>query len=164
MELIRIDIFITQVIGFLLVLWVLKRYAWKPVLAFLEARRARIAGEVAAAGKLREEAQKLKAQYEEELKGIEARARQRIQEAMAEGEKAANEIRAASHREAQAITARAKADLELEYKKARVELREDMVTLALGATERLLSEKMDQEHHRKLLERFLSELSAREKA
>jgi F-type H+-transporting ATPase subunit b len=164
MQLIDLKILVTQVIGFLIVLWVLKRYAWKPVLALLEERRARIANDVASAEKLRQEAERIKAEYEQQLKGIEVQARQRIQSAVAEGQKVAEEIRDNAHREARVITEKAKADLELEYKKARAQLREEIVGMSLGAAERLLQERMDAPEHRKLVDRFLDELQAREKA
>ena len=61
MELVRIDIIVTQIIGFLIVLWVLKRYAWGPVLGMLEERRARIAKNVSDAENLRQDAERLKA-------------------------------------------------------------------------------------------------------
>ena len=163
-QLIDPKILVTQIIGFLIVLWVLKRYAWKPVLGLLEERRARIANDVASAEKLRHEAERIRAEYEEQLKGIEAQARQRIQAAVAEGQKVAEEIRANAHREARVITEKAKADLEMEYKKARAELREEMVTMSLSAAERLLQERMDAPEHHKLVERFLDELQAKEKA
>ena len=41
-QLIDPKVLVTQIIGFLIVLWVLKRYAWKPVLGLLEERRARL--------------------------------------------------------------------------------------------------------------------------
>ena len=154
----RFDILITQIIGFLIVLWVLRRFAWGPFLGMLEERRARIAAEVSASEQLRREAEALKAEYENQIKTIEAQARQRLQEAVAEGQKVAEEVRAAAHREAHAITEKAKAKLELEYKKARVDLRTEMVTLALGAAERLLAEKLDDENHRRAVDRFLTEL------
>jgi F-type H+-transporting ATPase subunit b len=158
----RLDILITQMIGFLIVFWILKRYAWGPVLGMLEERRARIANEVSASEKLRREAEELKADYEKQLKGIEAQARQRIQEAVSEGQKVAEEIRATAHREADAITRKAKASVEMEYKKARVELRSEIVDAALGAAEQLLRETLDTEKHRKIVDRFLSELQAEE--
>ena len=158
----RFDILITQIIGFLIVLWVLRRFAWGPFLGMLEERRARIAAEVSASEQLRREAEALKAEYENQIKTIEAQARQRLQEAVAEGQKVAEEVRAAAHREAHAITEKAKANLELEYKKARVDLRTEMVTLALGAAERLLAEKLDDENHRRAVDRFLTELQGQE--
>lgn len=164
MELIRLDIVITQIIGFLIVLWVLKRYAWGPVLGMLEERRNRIAREVEDAETLRQDAERLKAEYEQQLQTIESQARQRIQEAAGEGKKLAEEIRQAALEEARRITEKAKADLDREYGKARVELRGDIVNLALGAAERLLQESVDTEEHRRLVDRFLADLEAREKA
>lgn len=58
----RFDVLVTQIIGFLIVLWVLRRYAWGPVLGMLEDRRVRIANEVANAERLRQEAMALKAE------------------------------------------------------------------------------------------------------
>ena len=46
----------TQILGFLILLWIMRKYAWGPVLAGLEARRAKIAGEFAAAEKAKAEA------------------------------------------------------------------------------------------------------------
>lgn len=163
-ELIRFDILVTQIIGFLIVLWVLRRYAWGPVMGMLEERRARIANDVATAEKLKAEAEKLRLEYEEQLKTIEAQARQRIQEAVAEGQKVADEIRATAHEEARATVAKATADLELEYKKARASLRGDMVTMALGAAEHLMQERLDGDTHKNLVDRFLTDLQTQEKA
>ncbi len=161
-SLVNLPVLVTQIIGFLIVLWVLKRYAWRPVLGMLEERRAKIASEVASAHQLREQAEKLKAEYEEQLKQIEAQARQRLQAAVAEGQQVADEIKASAHAEARNITEKAKADLALEVKKARAELRSEIVALALGAAERLLQEKLDGDEHRRLVDRFLSDLQNQE--
>jgi F-type H+-transporting ATPase subunit b len=156
----RIDVLVTQIIGFLIVLWVLRRYAWGPVLGMLEQRRARIADEVATSERLRREAEGLKAEYEAQLRTIEAQARDRIQKAVAEGQKVAEEIRANAQNEARAIAEKGRASLELDVKKARVELREEIVAMALGAAERLLRERLDAREHGKIVERFLDELEA----
>ncbi len=163
-NLVDIPVLLTQIVGFLIVLWVLKRYAWKPILGILEERRTRIETEITDAARLRDEAERLKAEYEEQLRSIEAQARQRIQEAVAEGQKVAEDIRASARDEARKITEKAKADLEMEYKKARSQLREEMVTLALGAAERLLQEQMDDKEHRRLVDKFLTELQQTETA
>ena len=156
----RLDVLITQIVGFLIVLWILKRYAWKPVLGMLEARRQRIADEIAASERLRKEAEALKAEFENQLRTIENQARQRIQEAVAEGQKVAEEIRATAQREARQTAERAQANIDMELKKARVEFRNEMVTLALGAAEKLLQERLDPKEHGRQVERFLDDLEA----
>jgi F-type H+-transporting ATPase subunit b len=155
---IRFDVLVTQMIGFIIVLFVLRRYAWKPVLGMLEARRQRIASDVASAEAARREADALKAEFEAQLRGIENQARQRIQEAVLEGQKVAEEIRANAQAEARSITEKARHNLELEVKKARVALRGEIVGMALGAAERVLEEKLDPAEHGRVVERFLNRL------
>jgi F-type H+-transporting ATPase subunit b len=156
----RFDVLVTQIIGFLIVLWVLRRYAWGPVLGMLEERRLRIANEVAGAERLRQEAMALKAEYESQLRTIEVQARERIQKAVIEGQKVADEIRAKAQAEARVAADKTRANLELDFKKARVELREEIIGLALGAAERLLQERLDAKEHGQVVERFLRELEA----
>src|SRR5438067_493977 len=93
MSLIDIRLVLTQIVGFLILLWALRKWAWGPVLGMLEQRRQAIAGQFADAERLQAEADQAKARWEQELRGIEAQARQRIQEAMAEGQKLAGEIK-----------------------------------------------------------------------
>ncbi len=161
-EIIRPDLLITQILGFLIVLWVLKRFAWGPVLAMLESRRRKIASDVDAAKHLRTEAETLRAQYEEQIRAIEAESRQRIQEAVQEGQKIAEEIKATAQADAQRISEKAKADLELEVNKAKATLRSDMVRLSLDAAGRLIGGSLDDEHHRKLVDGFLDDLQKQE--
>lgn len=158
MEIIDFSILITQILGFLIVLWVLRKVAWGPVLGKLEERRQKIAGDVASAETLRREAEELKAKYESELREIEAQARERIQLAVSEGQKVAEEIRAEARGEADRLRAKVQADIQSEYDKARAALKEDVVKLALGAAERLVSAEMDENRQRKLVEDFLSEV------
>ena len=58
-------ILVTQIIGFMIVLWVLRRTAWGPILEKIEERRAKIADDVASADRLRKESEALKQKYEE---------------------------------------------------------------------------------------------------
>jgi F-type H+-transporting ATPase subunit b len=150
-------ILVTQVIGFLIVLAVLRKFAWGPILGILEERRARVANEIHSAEQLRKQADALKLQYENELKTIEAQARERIQQAIAEGQKVSEEKIAAAREDAQRIREKANADIQIEYDKARATLHDDIVRLSLGISERLMHEQMDSERNRKLVDRFLTE-------
>src|SRR6267142_6889805 len=91
----------TQILGFLLLLWGLRKWAWGPVLGLLEARRQKIAGAFDEAERRKAEALELKAKYEQDLRGIEAQARQRIQQAVTEAQKVAAEIKSQAQSDAQ---------------------------------------------------------------
>ena len=153
-----VKVLLTQIVGFLIVLWVLRKVAWGPVLEMLEKRRQKIANDVASADQLRKEAQELKAKYEEEIRTIEAQSRERIQLAVAEGQKVAEEIRAEARNEADRLRKKVQADIQGEYKKARASLKEDVVKLALGAAEHLVTQQMDADRQRKLVEEFLADV------
>lgn len=151
---------LTQIFGFLLMLWILRKYAWGPVLGMLEKRREAIAGEFRDADRRKAEADQLKARYEQELRGIEAQARLRLQEAMAEGQRVAAEIKTQAGKDAQARLAQAEDDIAREREKAKELLKEQTISLALRGAEKILREKLDDPHQRKLVGEFIDEVGA----
>ena len=150
----------TQILGFLLLLWGLRKWAWGPVLGMLEARRQKIAGEFAEAERRKGEALELKARYEQDLRGIEAQARQRIQQAVAEGQKVAAEIKSQAQADAQQRVARAEDEIAREREKAKEMLNERIISLAVRSAEKILRQKLDEPAQRKLAGEFINELGA----
>jgi F-type H+-transporting ATPase subunit b len=157
---IEISQVLTHLVGFLIALFILKKYAWGPVLQMLDDRRQKIADEFADIETQKQQTEALLREYEERLRKIEDEARARINEAVTEGQKVAAEIKANAQEDAKRITLRAKSELERDVDRARAQLKEDMVTMTLGATERLLHEKFDETANRKLIERFLTEVES----
>lgn len=151
---------ITQILGFLLLVWILRQFAWGPLLGLLEARRQKIAGEFQEADRRKAEAAELKARYEMELKGIEAQARQRLMEAVAEGQRVAGEIKTHAQAEAQRRLERANDDIARENEKAKEILKERMIALALRAAEKILRQKLDDAAQRQLAAEFVDEVGA----
>jgi F-type H+-transporting ATPase subunit b len=150
----------TQILGFLILMWAMRRFAWTPLLGMLEARRQKIAGEFAEADRLKGEAQQLKARYDEELRTIEAQARQRIQEAMAEGQKLSGEIRAQAQAEAAQRLERAADEVEREREKAKEILKEQIIRLSMRSAEKILRTQLDEATQRKLVAEFVDEVGA----
>ena len=147
---------LTQIVGFLIVLWVLKRFAWKPILTLLEERRQKIKSEFEAAAQKKEEANQLLSSYEAKLKEIDAAARAKITEAVAEAQKIAAEIKEEARKEGRELVVRSQAEIAREIDKAKVQLKEDMVAISLTATEKIISQKLDEQGHRRLVEEYLS--------
>jgi len=160
MELVDIRQVLTQILGFLLMVWILRRYAWGPVIGMLEARREKIAGEFKEADRQKVEALELKARYDTELKGIEAQARQRIQDAVAEGQRVAAEIKSQAHQDAAARLERAADDIAREREKAKEILKEQVINLSLRTAEKILRQKLDDPAQRRLAGEFIDEVGA----
>lgn len=160
MDLVDVPQVLTQILGFLLMVWILRRYAWGPLLNMLEARREKIAGEFKEADRLKGEAVELKARYDQELKGIEAQARQRITEAVAEGQRVAGEIKAQAQKDAAARLENAADEIMREREKAKEVLKQQVIGLSLRTAEKILRQKLDDPAQRKLAGEFIDEVGA----
>lgn len=160
METLKIELpqLITHIIGFLILLWILKRYAWKPLLALLDERRERIATSFSDIERKQKEADALNAEYQNRLKEIDVEARRRLTEAIAEGEKIAAKIKEDARTEAKDMFSRSKAEIEQDMAKARVELKNEVVAMTIGAAEKIIHERLDTPKHRELIGRFIEDI------
>lgn len=157
MNIIDVRQFATQIVGFLLVLFILGKYAWPPVLGFIEERRKKIEGDLDHARQENERAVKLRAELDQELKGIEAKARARIQEAVTEGQRVASEIKAGAQKDVTSRLQRLNSEIEVEREKAMLALKQDLVKMTVEATEKILREKLDEKTQRRLVEEFIGQ-------
>ena len=130
------------------------------LLRLLEARRAKIVSEFAAAERAMAEANEQKSRYEQELRGIEAKARQRLTEAVAEGQKVAGEIRQQAQAEAASRLERAQDDIARENEKAKERIKQQMIDLALHSAEKILRQKLDEPAQRRMAGEFIDEVEA----
>ena len=153
-----IRVILTNIIGFVIVVWVLAKFAWKPILDLLDARRARIRDDFAKAETARTEAQTLRGEFESKIGDIKAIERERVQEAVKRGEEIAERIRAEARDKADATLDRGRQDIDVEAHKAQVVLRDEVVTLAVASTEMLLNTKLDPETHRRLVREYIDRL------
>lgn len=158
--LIDIKLVLTQILGFLVMVWILGKFAWGPIVQGLEARRQKIADDFAEAERRKVDADQLKAKYEHELRGVEAQARQRIQEAIAEGQKVAEEIKAQAQADAQARLHRAEDEMAREREKQKELIKERMVELSIRTAEKILRSKLDDPAQRRLAGEFIDEVGA----
>jgi F-type H+-transporting ATPase subunit b len=152
---------LTQAIGFLVVLWLLRKYAWGKLLGFLEKRREKIAAEFEAIEKSKADVDTLRRRFDEELAGIETTRRERLQEAVHEASKIAGEIREQARREAVEMRAKAGQDIGLEMDRANATFRDSMVNAVITATEKLVRMRLDDAQHRRLINEFLDEVGSR---
>lgn len=149
---------LTHAFGFLITLWILKKFAWKPLLGLMEERRLRIEGEFK---RIEEEKGKVAQQlsvYEAKLKEIDNERRAKLIEAVEEGKKVAADIKASAQNEVKELHVKAKAELERDVAKARVELRDQMVAITMTAAEKIIKEKLDDPKHRDLINRYIAEV------
>ncbi|MCC6543310.1 MAG: F0F1 ATP synthase subunit B [Nitrospirae bacterium] len=148
---------LTQALGFLVLLFILKKIAWKPLLSLLDERREKILSEFQSIERTKSELSRLEQEYKARLAEIDAQARQKIQEAIAEGHQIAVDVQEKAREEAKNILNKAKDNIDLEIAKARVELRNQVVSLAISAAEKVIKEELSDERHKRLVNEFIDE-------
>lgn len=158
MDLINVPQLLTQIVGFLIAFWILSSVGFKPLLKMLDERKQKIADDFEAAERARVDMERLKGEFEAKIKEIENAARGRVADAVKEGEKIQAQIVEEGRVKAKDSLDKALADIEREKDKALAEMRTTMVNSVLSATERVISQKLDDAGHRKLIEQFLSEI------
>lgn len=149
---------VTQIIGFLLALFLLRKYAWGSLLGFIEKRRETIASSFKEIETKMAEADSQKARFDSELAKIEDTRRIMIQEAAQDANKFAGEIKEDARKDAVAMREKTKNDIELDLDKANAVLRDRMVDAVIVSAEKVIKETLDQEKHKKLINDFLDEL------
>jgi F-type H+-transporting ATPase subunit b len=141
---------------FLVLLFVLRKWAFPPILGYAAAREKRIQDNLDEAKRERLEAERLLEEQRREL----AEARQQAQGLIAEARQAADRARGELLNKARAeqeeIIARAKQEIQLERDLAVESMKEQAVDLALAAAGRLLEKRFGAEEDRRLVIDYLS--------
>jgi F-type H+-transporting ATPase subunit b len=149
---------IWTVVVFVLLMLILRKFAWPVILGAVKAREAALEQQIADAEKNRAESAALLEQHRKLL----ADARSQGQALLAEAKAVAEKERAAAMertRQEQAdLLERARRDIGAEKDRAILELKREAVDLSLAAASRLIGQRMNAEADRKLVESYLASL------
>jgi|SRR5437773_480237 len=143
-------------VNFLILLFILQRFAYKPILNMLDARTARIRESLTHADETRAETERLKREAEESLANTFREAQDILARTQREAEQMLAEARTAARDEAQLLLTRAQAEIAQDRDKAFAELRAQVADLAVLAAGRIISRSLDDSAHRGLVEEFLA--------
>jgi F-type H+-transporting ATPase subunit b len=143
---------IIQMLNFLILLAILYRLLYKPLLAKMEERSAAIKRSLEAAEAARAAAAKQQEENAERLRAAYAEAQSIRAAALKE---AADELRMvvdAARREAQQLVESAKAQTDAEIRRARDELRREVSEIAIAVAEKLIHKSLHDEEHRRVVD------------
>ena len=148
--------FIGQIVVFLTLVYLMKKYLYGPLGDLMEARSNKIAEGLAAADAGKEAAAKAEAEIAEQLKA----ARTKAAEIVAAAEKRAAEVNedavVKARVEAQQIVDSARDEVNAELNRARQTLRAEVAGIAMLAAERVVESELDAKRHAKLVEGIVS--------
>ena len=144
---------------FVVLLFVLGKFAWGPIADGLDKREQRIAGEIAAAEKANTDARALLADYQRKLASADAEIRQLIDQAKHEAEQAGQQIVARARGEAEAERRRAVADIELATAGALQDLARQSATLAVQLAGKIVRAELTPADHSTLIDEAVAEFA-----
>ncbi len=147
-------------LSFLLLVLILGKFAWKPVLKMLKERENKIEDSLKQAEKAHEEMKQLKFSNEELLRDAKNERDGILREARVIREKLIEEARAKATEEADRIVEAAKESLKYEKLQALTELKNQIALLSVDIAEKLLQNELSKDDKQnKLIEKFLSEIN-----
>jgi F-type H+-transporting ATPase subunit b len=150
------DLAIFTAVVFLLLVVILRKFAWKPISEGLEKRENHIAHEIAAAERANAEAKHLLADYQKKLDAAQHEVRAILDEARRDAEHTAGQIAAKAKADAEAEMRRALREVETAKDQALKDLAETAATLATDLAGKLLQQKLQPADHARLIDEAMA--------
>ena len=149
---------------FVILAFILSRYAFKPITAAVEKREKALEAAIAEAKGDREAAAALLADHRSQLEGARAEAQKLIVEGRAIGEKVRADMIEETRGQQQDMLERARREIDAEKTRAIAELRKEAVELAIAGASKVIEKNLDDESNRRIVESFLSSIPASQKS
>ena len=145
-------------VTFILLVAVLAKFGWGPLIQALDEREGRLRAEREGAEKARAEAQRIQADLEAKLAGIDAKAREVLAQAGRDAEALRAKHAAEAEAEAKRLLDKARAELEEEKRRLVAQLRQETAQLAVQAAESLVRKSIDAGVRKAALDEFFADL------
>jgi F-type H+-transporting ATPase subunit b len=157
---INLGFIIVQIVNFLLIFIVLRKWAFIPIANVLETRREKVAQGLEDARVAAEARENAEAEAEKILAEAQTKASEIVREASTRAEEAARDIKAAADKEAAGARKQALAEIEAERNAVLGEVRGQIAALAMAATQKLVGEALDEKRQHALIDEFFSGIKA----
>ena len=147
-----------SLLSFGLLFFLLKRYAFPPILEALEEREKRIRGEIESAEKLKQESQSLREQLDQELKTAHAKAGTIVQMASDEAKKIQEKTVQETQHKVKQLQKDAEQEIVVARNKLLGEIRRYTADLTIASTEKFLKKTLDDADKKELVEQSIDEV------
>ena len=147
---------IAQIVNFLVLLFVLWKFAYGPIVAMLENRQKKIEKGLADAEEARKKLEESEIRQKEILKKARTEAKEIVEKAHLQAEKTKNLILAEAKRQQEHVVEAMKLQLDQEREKTVWEIKSEIGELVAAAAEKVIGEKMDDKKDKELVEKAVS--------
>ncbi|WP_040346590.1 F0F1 ATP synthase subunit B [Neobacillus bataviensis] len=148
---------IFQLIMFIILMALLKKFAWGPLMGIMKEREAHVANEITAAENSRQEAKKLLEEQRTLLKEARTDAQGLIESAKKQGDLQREEIITTARSEAERIKESAKLEIEQQKEKAVTAIREQVAQLSVLIASKVIEKELSAADQEKLINDYIQE-------
>ena len=152
-------LFFSQVISFVIVAFLLRRFAYKPILAILQERRKQIEQAQLNAEKIKQQLAEAEQRYAEVLAKANEQAQKMIDEARESAAHVASRKEQEAIAAAEQILAKAREESQLEHERTMAELKRELGHLVVETTEKVTGKVLTAEDQRRLQEEALRQIA-----
>ncbi len=153
-------LFLWTILTFLVLLGLLAKFAWKPLLAMLDRREEIIRQSLDDAEKAKQELQRLQQESKEILSKARVEAQSILAKSRSEAEKLKGEIRQKAKAQADSILRDAEKQIQVETKKAIAVIKNEIVDLSLLVASKLIKRNLSKEDNQSLIEETLKQVES----
>jgi len=148
-----------QIVAFVILWILLARFVFKPISNIIKKREEKISASVGEADKLKEDAEKMLAEYRLKLNEARVEAQTIVEQSRTIGDNLKSELVDRAKMESSQMIAEAKKEIERERDRALASIKENVVDLTLITTEKLIGKALKTEDHLRLIEESIEEAS-----
>ena len=160
------DLTISTIIGdfiliagsFLLLIFLVKKYAWGNITSVLDERAEKISSDIDGAEEARKKAEELASKREAELAGSRTEAKTIIENAKGTAEKSKADILAEAKLEAGRLKEKANQEIAQNKAEALQSVKGDVADLTVSLAEKILSKNLDSQAHKELIDQYIDQL------
>lgn len=148
--------FIAQICNLFIQVYLIKRFLFKPVNEMLEKRRAMADAEIQDAVKAKDEANAIKAEYEQNMQEAKNKANEILVNAQKTAAIQSEVMLKEASAQANALKAKAESDIAQEKRKAVNEIKDEIGGMAMEIAGKVIEREICEEDHKKLIDEFIS--------
>lgn len=154
----RIGDMLIQLFFFLVLLALLKKFAWGPLINMMETRENYVANEIEAAEKSRADAEKSAKEAQEQLNQVRQEAQKIIEDAKTSGIKQEQDIIESARLEAERIKKQAQADIQNEKERAIQALQAQVASLSVLVASKVIEKEISEQDQAQFIDNYIKEV------
>lgn len=151
---------VTQIINFVVLVFLLKKFLYKPILKMLDERKKKIEEGLHSAQEMKKELAQNQEKQEELLKLAREEGRSIVDEARKTAKKVGEDIVEEAKKESAAVVVKGKQEVEAQKKQLEKSIQEDTVTVASAIVEKLIGSIMTEKEQKHLIDKRIKELAS----